>query len=189
MVWVLGQWLDLIILEDFSNLSDSVIHFAWDFLFLCSVLPYCYCPCLVLCFGNLYSHTCTHTQKKKRIKAHLAFLSVLLLSTQRCPVWSLQCCLSSLKGSPGCCAVPSSSCHKQWGASCLGLLLCHIKWCAWAEGERETKSKGSNYFANGSFRKTTKKTPTKQTSPKCPGGIDSYCCPACEPFLLMQRNK
>lgn len=34
---VFGQRLDLMILEDFSNLSDTVIHFAWEFLVPSSV--------------------------------------------------------------------------------------------------------------------------------------------------------
>lgn len=84
------------------------------------------------------------------------------------------------EGFPWVLCCPFLLCHKQWRASCLGLLLCHIEWCSRAgKGERETKSKGSNYFENSFFRKTT----VKQPSPTCPGGIDSYCCPACEPFF------
>lgn len=149
------QRLDLMMLEDFSNLSDSVIHFTWDFLFL--VLPHCHCPAWCSALGTcIYTHALTHRRELKPILLSILFfcsLSVVLAEAWHAatPLWRVA--LGAVLSRPP--------------ASCLGLLLCHMKWCAWAgAGGREMKSQGSNYVAKSSFRKTMKKQPNKTNQSK-----------------------
>lgn len=58
---VFGQRLDLMIFQDFSNFSDSVIHFAWDVLFLVVFSLIVTVPAWCSASGTwIYTHALTH---------------------------------------------------------------------------------------------------------------------------------
>lgn len=167
------------ILEDFSSLSDYVIHFSWEFLFLVVFSLIVTVPVWCSASGTcIYTHALTHRRELTPISLSLLFFCSLLsvVLSEACsaasPLWRVP--LGAVLSLPP--SATSSGVHPVWGYCCVTSSDVHEQ----EKGKGKRKAKGVITLATAPLKRPRKNDPTKQTSPKCPGGIDSYCCPARE---------
>lgn len=163
---VFGQRLDLMIFQDFSNFSDSVIHFAWDVLFLVVFSLIVTVPAWCSASGTwIYTHALTHRIRELMpISLYVLFFCSLLsvVLSKACsaasPLWRVP--LGAVLSLPP--SATSSGVHPVWGYCCVTSRDVHEK----GKGKGKQKAKGVITLATAPLKRPRKNDPTKTNQSK-----------------------